>query len=186
MKNSEASHSEASHHVDIGFLLFLLFLGIIVYRNVQYHRTFMLLRQLDREHVKCVKIYPETAGPSHKYFELQSSAPIVSELLQSFAGSRAIWLQSRFTVSDGFFLEIVTEERKIQGVFQIPAGRIYIVGEFGTWRQSSQTCYGEFRSKKLYQWYRKYSHRWLESAESTQRQGASQQDGQWGSDCRTI
>ncbi len=170
-------NSEASHHVDIGFLLFLLFLGIIGYRNVQYYRTFLLLRQLDREHVKCVKIYPETASLPRKYFELQSSAPIVSELLQSFAGSRAIWLQSRFTVSDSFSLEIVTEERKIQGVFQIPAGKTYIVGEFGTWRQSSQTFYGEFRSKKLYQWYRKYRHRWSEPEASHPPEHAEDEDG---------
>ncbi|PID55691.1 hypothetical protein CSB45_14760 [candidate division KSB3 bacterium] len=83
--------------------------------------------------------------------------------MDSFADNRAIWLPNRFAISDAFFVEIFDGDNLIQGFFRILTGKEYVVGEFGKWRQSSQTFYGEFRSKKLFQWYQKYSHHWLEA-----------------------
>ena len=155
--------TQSSRHIDIGFVVFLLMIGIIGYRNFQYYRTFWFLRHLERQQIHSVKIYSDTTRPAGREIALTSFEPIIPELLESFKGSWAVWLPHRFAVADSFFLEIITEEREIQGVFRIPKGKTYIIGEFGKWRQSSQTFYGEFRSKKLYQWYQKYSNRWLES-----------------------
>ena len=50
--------------------------------------------------------------------------------------------------------------------FHIPSGSESIVAVgLGKWKKGSSSHYGYIQSRLLFQWFQKYSHRWLETGE---------------------
>jgi hypothetical protein len=56
----------------------------------------------------------------------------------------------------------ILEHREIS--FLIPSGKgDIVVGRLGNFSKTGHSYDGDFQSRELFQWYQKYSHRWLEA-----------------------
>ncbi len=150
-----------NYSIDFGLLLFIFVLGIIGYRIIQYYRILNILHTIEPNQVTTFTIYPGRADPSGHPIKFTPPDTMISEFFQSVTDIH-FSLPDRGDVG-GIFVEIVYNDTLIQmQIYMRSRKRDIVFGELGKWRSSSSTSYGEFRSRKLFQWYQKYKDRWLE------------------------
>ena len=152
-------------------ILVLIFVTVIVlgiFNQIRFYRTVNTLKSMGFHHVTLFRIYPTASMPDKTPVEFITPDPIIDDFLQSVTDLRAYWGSPGSVASfdHEWFVEIVTEEDKIQMSCYIPAEKDDIVlGEFGKFSKGGGgSYYGDFQSRLLYQWYQKYSHRWLNPA----------------------
>ena len=152
-------------------LFIILFIGIFfaargveMYQQWQYKKTLSSLRTLSPQEVTMFKIYPRVIIPVGKPVEFSGDDPIIGEFFQALTDLRTYHPSHDqvFSEDNSWFLEISTESTMIQIDFHIPSPhRNFVAGEFGRFGERRSTFYGSFQSQNLFQWYQKYSHRWL-------------------------
>ncbi len=141
----------------------ILFIVLVVFYAVAtswakwgYEKRMTALRSMNPEKVTLFKIYPRVIMAVGDSSTFNVSDPIISEFFQ------ALWDVSSYSrthdtiasTDHSWCLIVSTDRSAIQIDFHIPYGKGDIVaGEFDG--------YGSFQSRRLYQWYQKYSHRWL-------------------------
>lgn len=160
--------------VDFGWLLFILVIGIICYRNIQYYRTLKILRDINPQDIMAFRIYPRVVIPSGESVEFKLPDELITNFFQSLTDIRSYWPNHDTVVSwdHEWFVEVMTRDITIQISFHIPSRKDDIVaGEFGKWGESSDFFYGDFQSRKLFQWYQKYKDRWLSPPAATEEEG---------------
>jgi hypothetical protein len=95
---------------------------------------------------------------------------LIAEFLEAIRDIRLYWLSPGSLASKDYawFIEIVVEKKVIQMSCSIPSGRGEVVhGTIGQFvKGGGGPLYGDFQSQKLFQWYQKHSHLWLNPAES--------------------
>ncbi len=147
--------------------LFIIILAITpFYDKIKFRRKIKNLTSIDSSQVTIFRIFPRVIRPVGASKEFQTSDRIITDFFKSLADLRP-YRQSHDTVTSldhSWFLEIVTRTHRVQIDFHIPSKKGELVaGKIGKWDKNFATFYGGFQSRKLYQWYQKYSHRWLES-----------------------
>ena len=133
--------------------------GVGMYRQWQYQKALSSLCALSPHEVTMFKIY--TRGEP---VEFTGDDPIIEEFLQILTDLHTYYPNHDqiFSEDDSWFLEISTESMMIQINFHIPLPhRAFVAGKFGRFGERRSTFYGSFQSQNLFQWYQKYSHRWL-------------------------
>jgi hypothetical protein len=115
-------------------------------------------------HIITFRMYAEVTRPVGNSIEFRSSDPIIKEFFQSLEDFHPYSPNHDRVVSRNhhWFLEVADENITIHISCYIPyrEGDI-VVGTLGKFSERNDTIYGHFQSEMLYQWYQKYSHRWL-------------------------
>jgi hypothetical protein len=154
-------------------VLFLAIIGVIrSCQKIQYHRTINTLISMDLQEITMFRIYPRVIRPVGSPVEFKAPDPIIEGFFQSLTDIRP-YKPSHDTVASwdhSWFLEVTTEGIMIQIDFHIPSGKGSIVtGKLGKFIEGGGgPLYGDFQSRKLYQWYQNYSHRWLSPSAETE------------------
>jgi hypothetical protein len=124
--------------------------------------------------VTVLRIYPRSGIPRGKSVIFRTPDPLIDEFFRSLSDIRIYW-PSHDTVTSqdhSWFLEVSTGGDPIQISFYIPSGKgARVAGEFGNWNLRSSVHYGDFQSQQLYDWYQKYSHRWLSPPAEQEEEG---------------
>ena len=120
----------------------------------------VILLAIEPSDITLFRIFPRTGKPIGSSIEISPPEPIIDEFIQALTDI-GTYLPNHDTVElreHTWSLEISTEEaEKIVPIhFYIPyqQGDIVVADMLGN--------DGYFQSRQLYQWYQKYSHRWLE------------------------
>lgn len=159
--------------IGIGIIGFFVILeGFSILHRIQFRRTIEALTSMDPNTVTLFRIYPIASRPIEPSMEFSTPDPIIKEFLQSVTdiGSYKSSPGSVVSFDHVWFVEIVTEEQLIQMTCYIPSEKGNIVlGSLGKFvKGGGGPHYGDFKSQKLFQWYQKYSHLWLNPEGSTQ------------------
>lgn len=121
-----------------------------------------ILRSFNSQNIRSLKIYPGVVRPVGKAVEIFPPDPLIESFVLSFADTRSFDSFANIDIEHSFFLEILGEGVVIQVVCHIASqndGRF--LGGFVKLQGRSTWYYGGFQSELLFQWYQKYSHRWL-------------------------
>jgi hypothetical protein len=115
------------------------------------------------QEIRLFQIYPRVGTPSGKPIKFTPSDPLVSDFFQAISDHQSYPL-SRDTVEKdrSWFIELADQNLMLQLQCYIPyqKGEIVVV-VFADIDHTGGSYYGDFQSDLLYQWYQKYSHRWL-------------------------
>ena len=147
---------------DRGVALFaLIFFAIFTFwyiqQKIQYRQSIEALQKLSSWHITKFRIYPKVINPVGYSVEFYHQDPIIDEFLQAFSNIYSYRpthdrVESRV---HNWFVEISTKDIQRGIHFRIPAEKGNIVA-------GNIDGLGWFQSQQLFQWYQKYSHRWLE------------------------
>lgn len=142
----------------------ILILVMLIYGKSEYKTKINALTSMNPQHVTTFKIYSRVAGrPYRTPVTFNAPDPLIEEFFHALTDRRS-YPTSRDTakVEQQWFLEVATGEIMIQIAFYIPykKGDI-VVGIIGNFSETGGSYDGDFQSRKLFQWYQKYSHRWL-------------------------
>jgi hypothetical protein len=144
----------------IAFGLFLIIVGGITWQQIQFYRTIKTLKSIDPHQIIIFRVYPKFGSPFGSPVEFKQPDPIIDNFFQSVTDLRSYWsnLSPVATDEHSWFLEIATEEIDvIQMSCSIPAKKNNtVIGELDS--------LALFQSQQLFEWYQKYSHKWLEDA----------------------
>ena len=140
-------------------------------RRILYYSTIHALKTMPPETVALFAIYPATYPEILDSPALEISIPdsMINEFFLAVDDARSYWLSpgSISSLSHVWFMEIMTEDRKIQISCYIPSQKRHtVLCDLGKFSATHASYYGEFQSQQLFQWYQIYSHRWLESENS--------------------
>ncbi len=168
MSGSRMGYSfQEDRRISIVFLaiVFVMLSQIGCQREKRYNRTIRRLKSMKLQDVQVLKIYPRVTNPirAAKMFTNQES--LTDDFFQSMKDIDAYSpSHDRVASQDhSWFLEIIKKNETIQIQFRIPIEKGQIVaGRIGKYDQNGAIFYGWFQSQLLFQWYQKYSHRWLE------------------------
>ena len=153
-------------------LTLIALFSVAILNKVNYYRIVKALRALEPRHITAFRIYPRVNRPVGIPIEFTSSEPIVVEFFEAIVDMRLYWLSPGTLASrdHAWFVEIVAEGKQIQMSSSILSGRDDAVyGTLGKFvKGGGGPLYGDFQSRKLFQWYQKYSHLWLEPDKSDQ------------------
>jgi hypothetical protein len=144
-------------------LILAISVGVLVYQIIQYKRTIKALTSMDPRQVTIFRIYPRVGIPVRTPMEFEVPDPIIDEFFQSLSDLRSYLISRQMAREDQqWLLEIAVGDVIIQVRFSKPyqKGDI-VIGEVGKFSEGYTIHYGSFKSQKLFQWYQKYSHRWL-------------------------
>lgn len=147
-------------------VIFATVVGILVYSRKEDERTIDALMSMDPQQVTIFKIYPGVAyGPFGTPVVFNIPDPIIDEFFHALTDHNSYPIsRDRIASQDhNWFLEIATEGVPATQIsFLIPSGKGNIaVGRVGEFSEKGYSYDATFQSKLLYQWYQKYSHRWL-------------------------
>jgi hypothetical protein len=128
---------------------------------------------MDPQHVTTFRIYPRVAyGPFRTPVTFKAPDPIIDEFFHALTHRNSYPIsRDRIASRDhNWFLEVATEGvPTIQISFLIPSGKgDIVVGRLGNFSKRGHSYDGDFQSEFLFQWYQKYSHRWLDPPASSQ------------------
>ena len=153
-------------------LIFVVSIGSEIWQNRQYHKTIETLTSVSPEQITMFRIYPRVQIPVDTSIEFLPPDAIIRDFFQALTDHRP-YSYSHDTVASrdhSWFLEVMAGEVFIQISFHIPSDNGNIVaGWLGKYHQNSMTSYGHFQSQQLFQWYQKYSQRWLNPASPQER-----------------
>jgi hypothetical protein len=152
----------------IGFLIFIVLIASWGWQKWQYRKAISTLTSISPEQVTMFRIYPRVIIPVDEYIKFKAPDPIVTDFFQALTDHRPYsYSHDRVWGHQEWFFEVAAGEVFIQISFHIPYEKGEIVaGRLGKYTKNSMTSYGCFQSQQLYQWYQKYSHRWLTPEES--------------------
>lgn len=156
--------------VIIILVILMMGAGTAVYQKVQYHRTIQAFTTIVPQQVSTFRIYPRVFKPVGTPIEFRNPDPMIDEFFHFLTDLRS-YQPSHDTVTSrdhSWFLEVATEDSMIQISFHIPSHLDdTVAGLFGKYSNTRYGTYGSFQSQELFQWYQKYSHRWLNPSESS-------------------
>ncbi|GAK54527.1 hypothetical protein U14_05814 [Candidatus Moduliflexus flocculans] len=145
-------------------VIFVVWIIVTFWQEGQYRTTIEALTSISPEQVTKFRIYPRVGVPVDTSIEFMLHDSIIADFFQALTDQRS-YSYSHDTVASrdhSWFLEIIAGELFIQISFHIPHDNDNIVaGMLGKFTKNSTTSYGHFQSRQLYQWYQRYSHRWL-------------------------
>ena len=151
-------------------LMFITVEGDKIYQKRLLSRQLDMLTSVEVQDIVAFRIYRGTSRPpSGSFVELKSSELIVKEFLHSLTDLKR-HRKHRDSIDDLdniWFMEIVVRGKMFQIDCYVPSHfpsrqNDTVVGELGKFFNTRVDSDGYFQSRKLYQWYQKYSHRWLE------------------------
>ena len=150
--------------------MFITVEGDKIYQKRLLSRQLDLLASVEVQDIVAFRIYSGISRPPNGSFvEFKNSELIVKEFLRSLADLKR-YRRHRDDI-DGldnmWFMEIVVRGKMFQIDCYVPSHfssrqNDTVVGELGKFFNTRVDSDGYFQSRQLYQWYQKYSHRWLE------------------------
>jgi len=152
-------------------VLVFITIGVTIFsvKERLYNKKLKALTSIKPEQVITLNIYAKASIPSGSPVKFRAPDLIIDDFLKALTDVHS-YSPSRDTIASDehiWFLEVFTKHIEVSISFDIPSGKGDIVvgtfGKFGTFA----TPYGSFQSQQLFQWYQKYSHRWLEPLENT-------------------
>jgi hypothetical protein len=149
----------------VGLSILAIVVGMVVYEKMQYKRIIRSLTSMNPQNINSFRIYRRFNQPIGVPEKFRTPDPIIDAFFQSLGDIRS-YSPSHDTVASqdhSWFLEVATEGKMIQIHCYVPSDRgDLVVGELGEFREGGGgPHYGWFQSRKLYQWYQTYKHRWL-------------------------
>ena len=150
------------------FGLFPLLIVLFISERILFYRTLSTLKTIKPETVSSFKGYPNVGKPvgNPVVFEIPDS--LMNDFFDALTDSRSYW-PNHDTGDSGCYVEIIAEDSTLHIGFYIPTRKPnVIVGNLSERTRFGMIDYGFFQSQHLSQWYRKYSHRWLNTHEKTQ------------------
>lgn len=145
-------------------LVALVVVGVILWQRIQYDRTIKALTSMVPQQVTTFRIYPRVGVPFGTPTAFKVPDPMIDEFFQSLTDLRSYSPSHDMIDSQDheWFLEVVTKDITIPISCGIPSEKgDIVVGQLARFTTNSTTNYGHFQSRKLFEWYQKYSHRWL-------------------------
>ncbi|MCP4398873.1 MAG: hypothetical protein GY801_16435 [bacterium] len=147
-------------------LVVIAIVASIVWQKIQFYRTIHILKSLSPGAIHELKIYPQAAKVGGYFVTIVAPDPLIEDFLLSLADARSYYGSPKGTLSpnhEWLAVLITVQGQVIQMRSHLPANRKNVVhGSFGRFHEhGGGTHYGEFQSQNLYDWYQKYSHRWL-------------------------
>ncbi len=158
------------------FLTLFTVFGAGFVQRIQFYRTILALRAVERHHVTVFIIYPRSTRPVQGVTPVKFSSPdqIVDEFLKITEHFQAYWFSPGTLTSPDYdwYLEIITRNSIIKMWCSLePDMSNIVLGEIGIMTNTgNDRYYGRFQSKLLFQWYQKYSHFWLNPDEPSLKQ----------------
>ena len=149
-------------------LLIVVILVVLIalwnWQRGQYRKAIGALTSITSGQVTMFRIYPRVVIPVNTYVEFTPPDPIITDFFQALKDHRRYsYSHDRAWKDQQWFFEVDTREMSLQVSFHIPDDNDTIVaGRLGKFTSHSTRSYGYFQSRQLYQWYKKYSHCWLE------------------------
>jgi hypothetical protein len=152
--------------------IWIFLIGFVLYQKIQYRRTMHILtqefsaalQQPNAHSLLTFAIYPRIVKAVGQPLVMTLPEPLIDKFFDALEDARP-YARSGVTIASRdhqWFLEIAAGSTRIQMKCYIPSrqGNI-VVGEF-------LGSKGAFQSRNLFQWYQKYSPRWLEPEKSQQ------------------
>ena len=151
--------------------LVIMFLCVVLVLSFSQRRAdkqaMKTLEAIDGQEVKSFKIYPRISVPEGEAIEFECLDLIVQEFFLAIQTFRH-YKPSHDTISsqdNNWFLVMTTENEVIHIDFYIPSEqKDSVIGILC--RVNKTKAHYHFQSEALYQWYQKYSHRWLNPVKS--------------------
>ncbi len=163
--NKQRGHYVKKYNLIIICLYLLTTMGLL--SCSEYEEKINILTSTNSQNVVEFKIYPRVIAPAGTPLEFSVTDQIVDAFFQSLKDVHP-YPTSRDTVTSwdyNWFLEVYAKgwDDMIQIKFHIPSrnGDV-VVGTLGEFHKTGGSHDGQFQSQKLYQWYQRYSPRWLE------------------------
>ncbi len=165
--SKDASSSNSRIHIVIFASIWIFLVGFMLYQKIQYKKTMRTLTQefpavLQKANAKSLTtfvMYPKVGKAVGHAVVLTLPDPLIDAFFDALEDAHS-YTRAGITVASQdhlWFLEMTIGNKRIQMKCYIPSkeGNI-VVGEF-------LGSKGAFQSRHLFQWYQKYSHRWLET-----------------------
>lgn len=154
------------------FIFFAMIIGGIAFQHIQLYRTLKTLNAIQPQHISAFRIYPKVIHPVGSPVDFTGSVPIVEDFSHAISDFRHSSLGYHSVASDAhsWSMEIIIRGRhRLHISCYIPWKGDFVFGEVTKISENNTKWnYGAFKSRQLFQWYQKYSHRWLEPENSAQ------------------